>query len=155
MGQIIADTTSVVDAVLDRFEGPGVRVSVIGHSLGGYLALHVGALTRRFDKVMSNGSFMPYGCVNSSIHCHCEHLPDMYGMAELHDVAGMMAPETTVDILFGARDQSLKLAAIQMYDELVYIFDKTGAPTRPGFHVSLKNAHEVDPEKVLDILEGG
>ena len=138
-------------AIAEKLEvAEGKNISMLGHSLGGYTALHVGALTDTLTKVLSNGFFVPYDCIDTDTH-H-DDPPDMVGTAELYDVAGLAAPHSSVELLFGRLDLIFTVASVEMYDELVYIYERIGAPTVPGLYITTENSHEVDPERVLEAL---
>jgi pimeloyl-ACP methyl ester carboxylesterase len=151
IGEAVADTYSVAVTVVEHVGVPeGKKVSILGHSLGGYIALHVGALTEGLTKVISSGFFVPYDCIDTDTH-H-DDPPDMVGVAELYDSAGLASPGTTVDLLFGRLDLIFTNASLQMHEELVYIYEQTGAPTVPGLYISPELSHEVDTDHVLEAL---
>lgn len=150
LGEAIVDTYTAALAIQNRSAARGDRISILGHSLGGYIALHVGALTEGFTDVMSSGFFVPYACINTDYH-H-DDPPGVEGFAEFYDTAGMMSPGTMVDFFFGRLDLFFSVAVLELYDELSYIFLRTGAPNEPGLYVTQGIAHEVDPEKVVEAL---
>lgn len=150
LGEAIVDTYTAALAILGPSSARGDRISIFGHSLGGYIALHVGGLSDGFADVMSSGFFVPYGCINTDYH-H-DDPPNVEGFADLYDTAGMVAPNSMVDLFFGRRDLFFSVATLEMYEELAYIFEKTGAPEAPGIYVTGDIAHEVDPEKVVEAL---
>lgn len=151
IGEAVVDTYSVALAIIEQFGvGNDRKLSILGHSLGGYIALHLPAFMEDFTKVMSSGFFVPYDCIDTDTH-H-DDPPGMNGTAELYDATGLASPHTAVDLLFGRLDLIFTVASIEMYEELVYIYEQSGAPSVPDLYISEMNSHEVDPDHVLQAL---
>ena len=148
LGEVVVDTISVLTTIDQHL--PFDKVSIMGHSLGGYVTLHVAALTVvELTNAISSGFFVPYDCIDTETH-H-DDPPDIVGKAELYDVAALALPNTSVDLLYGRLDLIYTVATNQMYDELLDIFRTLGG-TAPGFFLTPENSHEVNPQHVLDAL---
>lgn len=150
VGQVATETVQVGRAVRRLFPPEeGSSMSIFGHSFGGYIALHAGALVEGIDVTMSSGHFTPYACVNTKFHHHGQDIVAMEGVAEIYDVVGMIAPEREVRLFFGGKDDLFTPASVQSFERLEAIFEKLGAPGKAQMYVSPANGHEVDPEAVI------
>jgi len=153
VGRVLADNVQVAKAVRELFAPEEIGTfSVFGHSFGGYIALHIGALYDWVDQTMSSGHFLPYGCVNTDLHDPCQDILAIEGLFEIYDTAGMIAPKGRVDLFFGEQDSLLTAAVYDAFERLEVIFDKLGAPGDATLTVSPSFGHEVDVEAVVASL---
>lgn len=153
VGQVVSDTVQVGEAVVEGLVTvEGSTLTVLGHSFGGYIALHVGALVDGVDLTISSGHFTPYACVNTEFHHHGQDILEMEGVAELYDVVGMVAPESRVELFFGGRDKLFTQASRDSFARLEAIFEARGAAAQARMHVNPSIGHRVDPEGVLAVL---
>lgn len=153
IGQVVADNIQVGEAVVDLFKDhEGSTVSILGHSFGGYIALHVGALVDGLTYTMSSGHFLPYACVNTEFAHHGQDILGMEGIAEIYDVAGMIAPAGNVELFFGGRDKLFTPSSREAFARLEAIYEKLGGPGKATLHVNPDIGHRVDPDAVIASL---
>jgi len=151
VGRVLADNVQVAEAVRELFPPEEIGTfTVFGHSFGGYIALHIGALYDWVDQTMSSGHFLPYGCVNTDLHDPCQDIFAIEDLFEIYDTVGMIAPKGRVDLFFGEQDSLLTAAVYESFERLEVIFDKLGAPAGDAtLTVSPSLGHEVDVEAVV------
>jgi dienelactone hydrolase len=154
VGQVVLETGQVANAIADLFPEEELNtVAIFGHSFGGYIALHVGALVDRMDFVMSSGHFLPYACINTDFAHAGQDIIAMEGVAEIYDVTALAAPTgANVDLFFGAQDSLFTSASVESFERLEVIYDKLGASGEPSIHVNPSIGHEVDPDAVIAAL---
>jgi len=87
------DALRSVDYLLTRAEVDASRIGVIGISGGATTALHVAALDTRIALAYVSGYFSTYRDTLLSLpNCICDYVPGILRYAEMHDVAGLVAP---------------------------------------------------------------
>lgn len=153
IGQVVTETIQVSEAVLDLYSANDLNTfAVFGHSFGGYIALHVGALVDGMNFVMSSGHFLPYACINTDFAHAGQDILAMEDVAEIYDVTALAAPEAKVDLFFGAQDSLFTSASVESFERLEVIYDELGVPGEANMHVNPSIGHEVDPDAVIAAL---
>lgn len=153
IGQVVTETIQVSEAVVDLYSDSDLNtVAIFGHSFGGYIALHVGALVDGMDFVMSSGHFLPYACINTDFAHAGQDILAMEDIAEIYDVTALAAPEAKVDLFFGAQDSLFTSASVESFERLEVVYDKLGVPGEANIHVNPSIGHEVDPGAVIAAL---
>jgi pimeloyl-ACP methyl ester carboxylesterase len=149
VGQVLSDNVQVARAARSLFPAPEVAsFTVFGHSFGGYIALHIGALHPWVDQTMSSGHFAPYGCINTDFHHACQDILAIEGLFEIYDTAALIAPRR-VDLFFGVRDTLFTAASVEAHRRLERLYEKLGGRGLADLHVNPWLGHEVDVERVL------
>ncbi len=95
LGSRTADVIKAVDHLVARKEVDGNRVSVIGHGLGGLIALYAAALDERIYSVAATRSLISYeAIVESELYTHrfTSFVPGVLGDFDLPEVAALVAP---------------------------------------------------------------
>lgn len=150
IGQVVLDTVQVGEAVVNLFnDREGSTISIFGHSFGGYIALHVGALIDGIRHTMSSGHFLPYACINTEFAHHGQDILSIEGVAEIYDVSGMVAPQGEVNVFFGGRDSLFTAGSRESFKRLEAIYDVLGAPGKATMDVNPSIGHLVDPDAVI------
>ena len=84
----------LLDYVQTRPEVQGQKIGAIGLSGGGLQVMWLAALDERIDCAVISGYF--YGVNDSLLHlsnnCACNYIPHMWEMADMGDVAALLAP---------------------------------------------------------------
>ena len=140
------DLIVLLDYVQTRPEVQGQKIGAIGLSGGGLQVMWLAALDERIDCAVISGYF--YGVNDSLLHlsnnCACNYIPHMWEMADMGDVAALLAPRPLLiesarqDGLNGPRgmDNVFEQYAIteQAY-ELLAAPDRLAHDTFDGGHV--------------------
>ena len=149
VGQVLSDNVQVARAAQSLFPATEVATfSVFGHSFGGYIALHIGALNEWVDQTMSSGHFAPYGCINTDFHHACQDILAIEGLFEIYDTAALIAPRR-LDLFFGVQDTLFTSASVEAHRRLERIYEKLGGGGLADLHVNPWLGHEVDVDRVL------
>jgi dienelactone hydrolase len=153
VGQVVLDNVQVGEAVVNLFKDrEGSTISILGHSFGGYIAIHVGALIDGISHTMTSGHFLPYACINTDFAHHGQDILSIEGVAEIYDVAGMIAPAGEFHVFFGGRDSLFTSGSRESFERLESIYEAQGAPGNATMDVNPSIGHRVDPDAVIGRL---
>lgn len=151
LGEVVGDTLGAIRFLRGRY--PKHRsLSLVGHSFGGYAALHLAALSAEADRVVVSGLFLPYGCLDSYAHDGCQRLRDVAELAEISDVAGLIAPRPLL-LQFGAKDPNYTPAVDALFARTRAVYAAAGAEPSVRMTVTPGIAHELDPRVVVEFLK--
>lgn len=93
-GMWVWDLMALLDYVAARPETTGEKIGCIGLSGGGLQTLYLAALDDRIACAVVSGYF--YGVADSLLHmsenCDCNFVPNLWEMADMGDVAALIAP---------------------------------------------------------------
>ncbi len=140
--EVVADFYTSIEFLRQYFP-VATDVTLAGLSLGGYISLHVGALNTNIDHTVVAGSFFPYSCINTSYHDSCQNFNNMNGVAELYDIAGLIAPRN-LTIQFGAYDTAFTPVVDEMFNKTKEIFIEFQAEDSFQFNTIEDGSHELD-----------
>ena len=150
--EVLSDASCALRFLKHRF-AQTARTTLVGHSLGGYVALHWAALDSGIDRALVSGSFVPYACFNSGMHDGCQRFKSIEAFAELTDVAGLIAPRPLL-IHYGERDGHYSPAVDEAAERTRGIFFAAGAPEKFRFVLTPGAGHVLDPDLVSDFVAG-
>lgn len=150
--EALADALTMVEFAKARFPKRS-SLTLAGHSLGGYIALHAGALSPDVDKVVVSGIFLPYSCLHTEEHHRCQHSRALRERAEIADVAGLVAPRPLV-IEFGSRDPYLTGSAREAAARAKGIYGSLGRPEAVTFIVTPGAGHRASAARIAAFILG-
>lgn len=151
IGLVVGDSVQVAQSVVELFAEVGLdSFTVLGHSVGGYAALHIGVYAP-VTRAISSSHFSPYGCMNTDFHDACQDVLGAEGRFEIYDTVGLISPRP-VDIFYNTGDSFYTRAADEGFERLKAIYEKTGAPGAATFTVTPGLGHEIPIEAVLERL---
>lgn len=98
MGERIYDVMRGLDYLAARGDADMQRVGLMGNSTGGMVTLYAAALLPgRVHYAMPSSCFCTFrGSLLRTHHCGCVYVPGLYPVADLSDVAGLIAPRPLV-----------------------------------------------------------
>ncbi|MBI4992359.1 MAG: alpha/beta fold hydrolase [Candidatus Harrisonbacteria bacterium] len=149
--EVLADMFSVTEFAKQRYKNFR-SLNVVGHSLGGYIALHFSALNPAIQRTVISGMFFPYACINTNYHHACQHFSQFEEAAEFSDVAGLIAPRKLL-VHFGRDDKYYTPAVISIFHRAQRIYEDQGAKDAIVLEVNPGRKHEINPETVLPFLK--
>jgi dienelactone hydrolase len=142
IGWRVYDVMRTIDWIQTRKDLDASRIGCMGISGGGTITTFAAALDRRIQLAYISGYLCTFrDSILSLSHCIDNYVPGILNWAEMHDVAGLIAPRP----LFaesGERDNIFPIAAakesfarVRQIYEVFGAADKTGHEAFPGEHV--------------------
>ncbi|MEI6032792.1 MAG: hypothetical protein WCS65_00760 [Verrucomicrobiae bacterium] len=104
MGERVHDVDRAIDYLIWRGDADPRRIGVTGNSTGGMVALFAAALLPRIRFAMPSSCFSSFrDSILAMGHCSCNYVPGLLRVADLADIAGLIAPKPLV-IVHGRED---------------------------------------------------
>jgi len=140
-GERIFDVDRAIDYLETRDDFDPARLGVLGNSGGGMTALFSAALLPRIRFAIPSCYFCTF---NDSIlamnHCACNYVPGLSLVAEMGDIAGLIAPRPLI-IVNGDEDTIFPIeAAREEFRHVQKIYAAAGAPEN-CHHVVCQGGH--------------
>lgn len=148
--EVMADSFSCLEFAKMNFPNRN-RLSIVGHSLGGYIALHIAALSSDVDGAVISGIFLPYACLNTDYHHECQRFRGIVGFAEVFDIAGLIAPRPLL-IHFGEQDKFYTPVVQDILSKAKKIYTGLDHINALKVHVTPNIKHELDVDVTLAFL---
>jgi dienelactone hydrolase len=125
------DVMRTLDYVTTRSELDSSRVGCMGISGGGTVTLFSTALDPRIHAALVSGYLNTFrDSIGSLSHCIDNYVPGILNWAEMHDVAGLIAPRPLF-VESGERDDIFPIrASIESFNKVREIYGVFGAPDR-------------------------
>ncbi len=124
LGERCWDGQRVLDYLLTRPDVNPATIAVTGHSGGGATALWLAAIEPRLCAAVVSGYFSSFrASIGREAHCECNYVPGILGLAEMSDLAALIAPRPFC-ALNGEKDH---LFPIQAARESIHTVQKTYA----------------------------
>jgi len=109
LGERIWDGMCAATYLLSRADVTG-GLGCTGHSGGGTTALFLSALDERIATVVVSGYFNSFrGSILAMEHCECNYVPGILELAEMGDVAALIAPRPFC-VIHGKKDEIFPVA---------------------------------------------
>lgn len=131
LAERVFDIDRAIDYLLTRKDCDPHRLGVMGTSGGGTASLYAGALLPRLRYVMPSCCFSTFqASIQSTFHCVCNYVPGLLPVAEMGDIAGLIAPRPLV-LVSGREDGIFPLGPAQTeFARVQEIYRAAGAPDR-------------------------
>jgi len=131
IGWRVGDIMRTIDYIATRPELDAARVGCMGISGGGTATLFASALDTRLRVAMVSGYLNTFrDSVGSLAHCVDNYVPGILNWAEMHDVAGLIAPRPLF-VESGERDPIFPVqASVASFGEVREIYKVFGADDR-------------------------
>lgn len=146
LAERVYDVDRALDFIATRPELDSSRVGVMGNSGGGTVALWAGALLGRIGFVLASCALCTFRhSLMSVYHCADNYVPGLLRIAEMADVAGLVAPRPLLAVT-GRDDALFPLAGVQAcHEALARIYAAHGASARLRLIVA-EGGHQFYPE---------
>lgn len=125
--------------------------SIMGHSMGGYLSLHLAALRPELDAVYVSGLFVPLECMNSGHHHRCQKFGPVNDAFGTDDLAALVAPRR-LGIYFGDQDIFYTPATEAVIEDARQVYGAQGEGRALHVQVEPDVPHRVNVQDVIDFL---
>ena len=158
LAERVFDVDRAIDYLLSRGDADPARIGVMGNSGGGTTSLFAGALLPRLQAVMPSCCFSTFqASIQSMFHCVCNYVPGILQVAEMGDLAGLIAPRPLV-VVSGRQDGIFPLhAAKSEFARVQTIYNELGAGEN-CHHVIGEGGHQFYADAawpvMLDLLSG-
>jgi dienelactone hydrolase len=131
IGERVWDVSRIIDWISTLPRCDATRIAITGNSGGGTIALYAAACDERIAVAMPSCAFCTIaGSIGSIIHCPCNYVPELLTVAEMADVAGLIAPRPFLAIT-GLDDEIFPIAAVRSaFARLQAIYQVAGAGSR-------------------------
>lgn len=131
LAERVFDVDRAIDYLAQRGDVALDKVGLMGNSGGGTTALFATALLPRVRYAMPACCFSTFAAsIQASVHCVCNYVPGLLPVAEMGDVAGLIAPKPLV-IVSGRDDGIFPLAPARAeFARAQGIYRAAGAPDR-------------------------
>jgi dienelactone hydrolase len=131
IGWRVYDVMRVLDYIATRPELDAGRVGCMGISGGGTATLFAAALEPRIRAAMVSGYLNTFrDSIGSLAHCIDNYVPGILNWAEMHDIAGLIAPRPLF-VESGEKDAIFPIAAsLESFNHVHEIYEVFGAVDR-------------------------
>lgn len=131
LAERIFDVDRAIDYLAQRGDAAMDKVGLMGNSGGGTTTLFATALLPRVRAAMPSCCFSTFAAsIQTMFHCVCNYVPGLLPVAEMGDIAGLIAPKPLV-IVSGREDGIFPLhAAESEYARVREIYRAMRAPDR-------------------------
>jgi len=128
LGQRVSDVMQLLDWALARKDVDRRRVVMTGNSGGGTMTMFASAVDKRITAAAPSCYFSSFaGSIMAMHHCACNFVPDLQNVAEMSDLAGLIAPRPLL-VIAGTQDGIFPIDAVrQGYREAAKIYAAAGA----------------------------
>ena len=131
IGERAWDMGRLIDYAATRPEVDCSRVVISGNSGGGTISLFTAACDERITVAVPSSYFCTFEhSIGTIRHCACNYVPGMLTTAEMHDVAGLIAPRPFLAVA-GRKDTIFPYEGVQIaFAKLHRIYEVAGVPER-------------------------
>jgi len=131
IGWRVWDIMRTIDYLATRTEIDQHRIGCMGISGGGTVTVFSTALEPRIRAALVSGYLNTFrDSIGSIVHCSDNYVPGMLNWAEMHDLAGLIAPRPLF-VESGEKDNIFPIrASIESFNEVRKIYDVFGAADR-------------------------
>ncbi len=145
-GGRVLDVMRAIDFIATQPDLDATRIGCMGNSMGGTVSLYAACVDPRIRLAVVSCSFCVFAdSWLSRPHCACGYLPGIYAVADMPDLAGLIAPRHLM-IVAGREDP---LAAFEGVEKGVawtrQVFAKAGVPERVEL-LAADGGHRFYPE---------
>ncbi len=152
LGMRIADLMQFVDWLQTHPDVDAKRICATGNSGGGTVTLFLSAVDRRVAVAVPGCYFCTFQDSTLSIHhCPCNYVPDLSAYAEMHDVAGLIAPRAML-VVAGQDDDIFPIDGVRRaYAALEKVYAAAGAEQNVELYVG-HGGHRYFKERVWPFI---
>lgn len=150
LGMRVWDVMRTLDYMASRPEAMVDGVGCVGLSGGGTTTLYASMMEPRITVAVLSGAFSSFrSSIMSTIHCDCNYIPGILQVAEMADLAALIAPRPLL-IEAGTEDPIFPVDAVRAASEQVArVYSLLGVPDR--FDVDIfEGGHRFGGHKVFD-----
>lgn len=151
-GQRVFDVMRAIDFVATQRDLDSARIGCIGNSTGGTVSFYAACVEPRIALAVVSCSFCTFEDSWLSIpHCACGYLPGIVPVADMPDLAGLVAPRRLL-IVAGREDNLARIAGVERgYRHVREIFAAAGVAERVRLVVG-EGGHQFYPKEAWPVI---
>jgi dienelactone hydrolase len=151
-GQRVFDVMRTIDFVATQPDLDSGRIGCVGNSTGGTVSFYAACVEPRIALAVVSCSFCTYEDSWLSIpHCACGYLPGIVPVADMPDLAGLIAPRRLL-IVAGREDNLARVAGVERgYRHAREIFAAAGVPNRVRLVIG-EGGHQFYPQETWPVI---
>lgn len=136
IGERVWDMSRLIDWALAALPIVPERIAITGNSSGGTTSLFAAAVDTRIAVAVPSCYFCTFAAsIGSIYHCDCNYFQGMLNLAEMYEVAGLIAPRP-VRMVAGQADQIFPIDAVRFaFAELQRIYRAAGVPGNCSLYI--------------------
>jgi dienelactone hydrolase len=131
LGMRVWDVKRTLDYIASRPEAKTAGVGCVGLSGGGTTTLYATVVESRITAAVLSGAFSSFrSSIMSTIHCDCNYIPGILQVAEMADIAALIAPRPLL-IEAGTQDPIFPVDEVRSASaEVARVYDLLDVPER-------------------------
>jgi hypothetical protein len=151
-GERLFELISILDYVSVHDKVDSERIGCMGYSLGGGMAMWLGAMDTRIKSVVTAGflTTMRHLTINKDVHCECWNFPGLGDLVEFADIYSLIAPRSLL-CQTGIKEPedrfNVKIAK-EAFAEIKNIYQDLGKPENLELVVH-SGGHSVNPKTCI------
>lgn len=151
-GQRVFDVVRAIDFVATQRDLDPARIGCIGNSTGGTVSFYAACVEPRIALAVVSCSFCTYEDSWLSIpHCACGYLPGIVSVADMPDLAGLVAPRRLL-IVAGREDNLARITGVERgFRHAREIFAAAGVADRVRLVVG-EGGHQFYPQEAWPVI---
>jgi len=152
-GQRVLDVMRAVDFIAEQRDLDASRIGCMGNSAGGTISFYAACVEPRIRLAVVSCSF---GTFESTWlykqHCACGYLPGLLKVADMPDLAGLIAPRHLI-IVAGKQDYLARFDGVERgYEVARQCFAASGHPNRVTL-VTGEGGHQFYPDLAWPVIQ--
>ncbi len=153
LGERVYDVERAVELIRGRADLDAHRIGITGNSGGGTVALWAAALIPALGFAMPSCALCSFrSSLMSVYHCTDNYIPGILPVAEMADIAGLIAPRRLL-VIAGEQDPLFPIAGVrECFGRVKHIYAAVGAPERTALVVG-PEGHRFYPELAWPLAE--
>jgi dienelactone hydrolase len=151
-GQRVWDVMRAVDFIGTQRQLDATRIGCMGNSTGGTVSFYAACVDPRIALAVVSCSFCTFADSWLSLpHCACGYLPGIARIADMPDLAGLIAPRRLL-IVAGRNDKLARLSGVEHgFRHAQEIFAAAGARSRVRLVVG-EGGHQFYPDLAWPVV---
>lgn len=152
IGERVWDMMRLIDFATTRPEVNADKIIITGNSGGGTTSLYTAAIDKRIGLCAAASCFSTFlDSIGAIEHCACNYVPNLLTIAEIEDIAGLIAPRHFLAV-HGQLDPIFPINGTQKaFDRLQEIYHAAGVKSRCKLFIGDKG-HQYYKKPVWDFV---
>ncbi len=136
IGERVWDMSRLIDWAIDNLPIDKERIAITGNSGGGTVSLFAAACDERISVAVPSCYFCTFeGSIGTIRHCDCNYVPGILRLAEMYEVAGLIAPRPLC-VIAGVEDKIFPIEHVrEAYKNLSEIYEVAGVSERCELYI--------------------